>query len=122
MHDVVVHPRDNDLVLATHGRSVYIFDDATAIQKMSPTIAATPAHLFEPRRGMRVRSRFIRYGVGNKMFAGPNPPAGALLTYWLKDKLDAKTPLKLCDAVGEGGLGNSARSGRPIERAVLGDA
>ena len=95
VHDVVVHPRDNDLVLATHGRSVYIFDDATAIQKMSPAIAATAAHLFEPRRGMRVRSRFIRYGVGNKMFAGPNPPAGALLTYWLKDKLDAKTPLKL---------------------------
>jgi photosystem II stability/assembly factor-like uncharacterized protein len=95
VHDIFVHPRDNDLILATHGRSIWIFDDASVIQQMSPQIMSSTAHLFPVRPALRYTSRFTRYGTGDKQFAGPNPPAGALITYYLKDKLDEKTTLKL---------------------------
>lgn len=95
VHDIFVHPRENDLILATHGRSFWIFDDATPIQQMSAELLAKDAHLFDIRPGLRFTMRFTRYGVGDKVFAGPNPPSGALITYHLKEKPDAKTPVKL---------------------------
>jgi hypothetical protein len=95
VHDILVHPRDNDLILATHGRSIWIFDDATPIQQMTPQILSSNAYLFSVRPALRFTSRFTRYGVGDKAFAGPNPPTGALITYYLKDKLDEKATLKL---------------------------
>ena len=95
VHDVIVHPRDNDLILGTHGRSVWILDDATPIQKMNSEVMAKDAHLFEVRPALRFTTRFTRYGIGDKVFAGPNPPSGALVYYHLKDKPDDKTKVKL---------------------------
>jgi photosystem II stability/assembly factor-like uncharacterized protein len=95
VHDILIHPRENDLILATHGRSIWIFDDATAIQQMTPQILSSNAYLFSVRPALRYASRFTRYGTGDKQFAGPNPPTGALITYYLKDKLDEKATLKL---------------------------
>src|SRR6185436_2329699 len=63
VHDIIVHPRDNDLILATHGRSIWIFDDATAIQQMTPQILSSNAHLFPVRAALRFTSRFSRYGI-----------------------------------------------------------
>jgi photosystem II stability/assembly factor-like uncharacterized protein len=95
VHDIVVHPRDNDLILGTHGRSLIIFDDATPLQKMNSEILAKDMHLFEVRPAIRFTTRFTRYGMGDKIFAGPNPPSGALISYHLKDKPDDKTKVKL---------------------------
>ncbi|HKG98265.1 MAG TPA: hypothetical protein VKA97_10640, partial [Pyrinomonadaceae bacterium] len=95
VHDILIHPRENDLILATHGRSIWIFDDATAIQQMTPAILNSNAHLFSVRPALRYTSRFSRYGIGDKVFTGPNPPAGALITYYLKEKLDDKATLKV---------------------------
>ena len=95
VHDIVVHPRENDLILATHGRSVWIYDDATAIQSMTPAILNSNAHVFPVRPGLRYATRFTRYGIGDKVFTGPNPAYGALITYYLKDKPDDKTTFKV---------------------------
>jgi hypothetical protein len=95
VHDILIHPRDNDLILATHGRSLWIFDDATPIQQMSQQIVEEDLHLFPVRPGLRFASRFTRYGNGDKQFTGPNPPSGALITYYLKEKPDDKTPFKV---------------------------
>jgi len=95
VHDILVHPRENDLILATHGRSLWVFDDATPIQQMSEAIAASDAHLFDIRPALRFTMRFTRYGIGDKVFAGPNPSYGALITYYLKGKPDEKTTVKL---------------------------
>ncbi len=95
VHDIVVHPRENDLILATHGRSIWIFDDAAPIQQMNDQIAAADAHLFDIRPALRYTRRFTRYGIGDKVFAGPNPPYGALVTYHLKNKPDEKTKVKI---------------------------
>ena len=95
VHDILVHPRENDLILATHGRSIWIFDDATPIQQMNQQILDSTAHLFPIRPALRFSSRFTRYGIGDKQFLGPNPPAGALITYYLKEKVDEKTTFKV---------------------------
>src|SRR5882672_10762107 len=95
VHDILVHPRENDLILATHGRSVWIFDDAAPIQQMNSAILSSNAHLFPVRPGLRFASRFTRYGIGDKVFTGPNPSYGALITYYLKTKPDDKTNFKI---------------------------
>jgi photosystem II stability/assembly factor-like uncharacterized protein len=95
VHDILVHPRENDLILATHGRSIFVFDDATPIQQMTADILKQDAHLFSVRPGLRFASRFTRYGIGEKIFNGPNPPYGALITYYLKTKLDDKATFKI---------------------------
>jgi len=95
IHDILIHPRENDLILATHGRSLWVFDDATPIQQMSSQVASKDLHIFDVRAGLRFTTRFTRYGIGDKAFAGPNPPGGALITYYLKSKADEKTEVKL---------------------------
>ncbi|HXG82891.1 MAG TPA: hypothetical protein VNI84_02595 [Pyrinomonadaceae bacterium] len=95
VHDVVVHPRDNDLILATHGRSLWVFDDAAPVQQMNAAILQSSAHLFDIRPAYRFATMMTRYGIGDKAFQGANPPRGAIVTYYLKDKADEKPALKL---------------------------
>jgi photosystem II stability/assembly factor-like uncharacterized protein len=95
VHDIIVHPRENDLILATHGRSIWILDDASPIQQMNSQIQSSDVHLFDIRPALRFTTRFTRYGIGDKPFTGPNPPYGALITYYLKEKPDDKTALKI---------------------------
>ncbi len=47
--DILVHPRDNDLIVATHGRSIWILDDITPLQQLSEKVTAADAHLFDVR-------------------------------------------------------------------------
>ena len=86
VHEVLIHPRDNDLVLATHGRAIWVFDDAAPIQQMSATIAQRPVHLFPLRVATRFNQGAQSWNWGNKQFRGANAPYGAPITYWLKSK------------------------------------
>ena len=95
VHDILVHPRDNDLILATHGRSLWVFDDATPVQQLNADILQSSGFLFDIRPAYRFATMMTRYGIGDKPFKGQNPPNGALITYYLKDKADAKTPVKM---------------------------
>ncbi len=95
VHDVLIHPRDNDIILATHGRSLWVFDDATAVQQLNSNIVQGEGHLFPMRPAYRFATRMTRYGIGDKPFRGQNPPNGAIVTYFLKDKVDVKTPVKM---------------------------
>jgi len=84
--DVMVHPRENDLVLATHGRSVWIMDDVTPLQSLTADMLAEDVHLFEPRSAVVwandiQRSRSV---TGSKNFEGENAPDGTGITYYLK--------------------------------------
>jgi photosystem II stability/assembly factor-like uncharacterized protein len=49
--DILVHPRDNDLIVGTHGRGIYIFDDISPLQQMSQKVLDSDVHLFEVRPG-----------------------------------------------------------------------
>jgi photosystem II stability/assembly factor-like uncharacterized protein len=81
--DIEIHPRDNDLVLGTHGRSVWILDDLTPLVEWSAAAAAAPVHLFAIRP-----ATFFHYWKdqsyrGQGAYAGENPPFGAIISYHL---------------------------------------
>lgn len=83
--DVTIHPRDNDLVLATHGRSVWIMDDVSALQQLTPATLAKDAVLFEVRNAILWKPdiRLRRAVTGAKNFQGENAPTGTTIGYWL---------------------------------------
>jgi hypothetical protein len=95
VHDILVHSKENDLILGTHGRSIWIFDDVSFLQEISSNVLKKPAHLFAVRPATRHTSKPTRYGIGDKVFRGVNPSYGALITYYLKEKLDKKAEIKI---------------------------
>ncbi len=104
VRDIVIHPRENDLILGTHGRSIWILDDASPLQQINTQVLSESAHLF----GMRPALRFDGGGRGgggglgsggNKPFSGPNPAYGAPVTYYLKERGPAK--IEILDASGK---------------------
>jgi photosystem II stability/assembly factor-like uncharacterized protein len=95
VHDILIHPRENDLILGTHGRSIWILDDITFLQQMNKDVLEDAAFIFDPRPAVRFATKFTRYGIGDKVFRGSNTPYGALITYYLKDKPDKKEKIKL---------------------------
>jgi photosystem II stability/assembly factor-like uncharacterized protein len=97
--DVVIHPRDGDLVLATHGRSIFVMDDITPLQKLSSDVLARDAYLFEPRTAFPVRNEIERTRVqgGAKQFRGTNPDPGVPLHYYLKQKAQGAVKLSIAD-------------------------
>ncbi|MGQ0538113.1 MAG: WD40/YVTN/BNR-like repeat-containing protein, partial [Gemmatimonadaceae bacterium] len=95
VHDILVHPVMNDLLLGTHGRAFWVLDDATPVQQMNAAVSAKAAHLFPVMPAYRYSMKSTRYGEGDKLFRGPNPPYGAIVTYYLKDKIDSSATLRL---------------------------
>ncbi len=102
VHDIVVHPRDNDLVIGTHGRGIWILDDVTFLQEISREVVQQPVYLFTPRPALRYAQLRVRAAVGNRAFRGKNPPYGALLTYYLKEepKKDTEVKIEILDTQG----------------------
>src|SRR5258705_13978885 len=72
--EVLVHPRDNDLILSSHGRSVWIMDDITPLQALNPTNMAMEVAFFEPRSAVLWKQdiRMRRSVTGNHNFEGEN--------------------------------------------------
>lgn len=107
--DLVIHPRDNDLVSGTHGRSIYIADDITPLQQLTPAVLAAPAHLFEQRATTLWESVGRGGQRGHFWFAGENPPAvsptgtlpraglshSALIAYYLRNPPAADPTLEI---------------------------
>ncbi len=85
IHDIVQHPRRNDLLLGTHGRAIWMLDDVTPVQQWSDAVADSDAHLFPVRDSYRYARSFTRYGEGDHRWVTPNPAYGALLTYALNE-------------------------------------
>ncbi|HET9982989.1 MAG TPA: hypothetical protein VFQ38_05365 [Longimicrobiales bacterium] len=97
--DVLVHPREKDLVVATHGRSLYILDDASFLAEWSPSAATDPVHLFPVRRARAFHYWEDLSYRGQDFFAGANPADGALLTYILARPTKAAR-ISITDATG----------------------
>ncbi len=95
VHDILVHPRENDLILGTHGRGIWILDDASAVQQASVALLVQEFHLFDIRTALRFAMKPTRYGIGDKVFQGSNPPYGALITYYLKEKPAQGTAVRM---------------------------
>ena len=88
IHDLIIH--NDDLVVATHGRSFWVLDDVGPLRQLTPAVANEPAHLFAPSTAIRTR---IGHRERRRFVIAENPPQGAMLYYWLKEK--PKEPIKL---------------------------
>jgi photosystem II stability/assembly factor-like uncharacterized protein len=73
VHDLVVHPRDGDLIAATHGRSIWILDDVTPLQQLTEEVKGSPLHLFRPRVATLWNGISRGATRGHKLFMGRNP-------------------------------------------------
>ena len=90
--DIEIQAEQNDLVLATHGRSIWIFDDVTPIEKFNADVANSDLTFFSPRTATLWDLRDRRWSAGQKMFTGKNPPYGAILNYYLKEAVPPEPP------------------------------
>jgi photosystem II stability/assembly factor-like uncharacterized protein len=101
-HDLIIHPRDNDLIAATHSRGIWILDDISALQQASDTVLNGDAFLFANNRPATRWLRISRggYSRGNLYFKGENPPTGAPIHYYLKDKPAGPVTIEITDVTG----------------------
>ena len=111
VHDLVV--KDDDLVVGTHGRSIWILDDLTPLREWSKSVEAKTAHLFTARPA----TRWHYDGPVSSQVKGPgqNPAVGAVLHYWLKDEPKDDVVLEVLDE--KGGLVRKLSS-RKVEPAT----
>jgi photosystem II stability/assembly factor-like uncharacterized protein len=82
VRDLAIHPRDHDLVIATHGRGMWIIDDITPLRTLTPAVLSANAAFVE---GRPVEQRIPAFGGwvnGDASFVGPNPPDDAVITYY----------------------------------------
>jgi photosystem II stability/assembly factor-like uncharacterized protein len=94
VHDLQV--KGNSLVLATHGRSMWIFDDLALLRTLSPQTTGAEPHLFAAPDA-------VRWAVARTQgdaFRGANPSQGAVFYYWLKDEPKGDITLDVLDARG----------------------
>jgi len=82
VYDLVVHPRDNDLLMATHGRGLYVLDNIAPLQELEEA-KKTETYLFDVRPATRYQLWRKDASLGTRTFAANNPPYGALIDYYL---------------------------------------
>jgi photosystem II stability/assembly factor-like uncharacterized protein len=102
VRDLALQARDNDLVIATHGRGIWIIDDITPLRHLDT--AAMDAELtFLPNRPQQQRvAGYGGWSRGDASFVGANPPYGATITYHQKTRhLFGKLKLEILDADGK---------------------
>jgi photosystem II stability/assembly factor-like uncharacterized protein len=101
--EIVIHPRDNAMVLGTHGRSIWILDHVEPIQEYAAAQAsASDATLFSIGPALQWRSKDHQNDEfwGHHFFAGENPPTDAVIQFHLKKPVSAMS-LKITDALGK---------------------
>jgi photosystem II stability/assembly factor-like uncharacterized protein len=100
--DIQIHPRTVDLVIATHGRSIAVLDDARPFREFTPEIQAKPAHLFSVRS---VTGAYLQPGFadanGKGIYRGQNPAEGALFTVWVKEFTGDEIKIAITKSTGQ---------------------
>jgi photosystem II stability/assembly factor-like uncharacterized protein len=81
--DLLIHPRERDLVIGTHGQSIWVLDDTRPLAEWNARVSAAPAHLFSTRRATIFTYWKDTSYRGQAEFAGENPVDGAIISYKL---------------------------------------
>jgi hypothetical protein len=100
--DILVHPRDGDLIVASHGRSIWIADDITPLQQLASAVTAADAHLFDVRPAVAYLSD-IRLDIstgGEKQFEGENPQRGTAIQFHIKAGVSGDAKVAITDPSG----------------------
>ena len=103
VRDLVIHPRDGDLIVATHGRALFVVDDLLPLAMLSESRRREPLTVFPPpvayaaRTGQPASSRF----PGQGEFRGENASSGAMLSFWLAEEPEGKATVEVFDLEGK---------------------
>ena len=102
VRDIVVHPRDSDLVVATHGRGIWVIDDISPLRKLTPEVLAQDAGFLQGKPPQQRLNAQGGWAEGSAMFSGPNSPDAAVITYYQKKRhIFGKMKLEILDAQGK---------------------
>jgi photosystem II stability/assembly factor-like uncharacterized protein len=131
VHDLVIHPRDNDLVAGTHGRGIWILDDIGPLQQLTPAVLAADAHLFDNRVATKWHGISRGATRGHFLFMGRNPLAiaqrnpsnnppdlapTATIDFYLKDAPPAPVSLEIVSLDGQRRAAAQVQAQRGINR------
>lgn len=97
IHDLAI--KDNDLIVATHGRSFWVLDDITPLRQINASTAGEDAHLYEPAPAVRFRGP--GFTLPSSFPVGSNPPSGIIVDYYLKAAPKEQVTLEILDSHGK---------------------
>jgi len=102
VRDIVVQPRERDLVVATHGRGIWIIDDITPLRHLTPELLSKEATFLEGRPAQQRINTSGGWPEGSAAFSGPNPPNGAWITYYQRKRhIFGRMKLEVFDSTGK---------------------
>ncbi len=111
--------KDNDLLIATHGRGIWVIDDISALRQVTPVLASAPLHLFTPGRATRTRRNVnSNTPLPPEIPHAVNPLDGAIIDYWLGSAATGQVRLEVLDARGAIVRSYSSDSIAPVPEAA----
>jgi hypothetical protein len=100
VHDLLIHPRENDLVVATHGRGLFT-TDITPLQEATAKIWDEDVHLFAVEPKIQWPRRSVGFTIGGeRQFVVPNEPTGLVINYLLKNDVSGPVKVRVTDPYG----------------------
>ena len=122
VHDLTIHPRENDLVLATYGRALWT-GDISPLQELTEEVANKSAYLFdiEPRARYGFSTQGMNYHLfGDKFLEVPNEPEALVVNYYLKADAGAEAKITVADLSGKTIRQLTGPAKRGLNRALVG--
>jgi photosystem II stability/assembly factor-like uncharacterized protein len=101
VRDIAVHPKENDLIIGTHGRGIWILDDIQPIQAMNPEVFASDYHVFNIRPATLWHMSSSGEPSSRPAYSGKNPPYGMIFNAYMKNKPKEKPKTSIKDEAGE---------------------
>jgi len=114
VYDIYIHPQENDLIVGTHGRSIWILDDLTPFQQFTADIGNHPLHLFPIHSALRYWPWSQVEWLGDGAFYGTNPSYGAAINYYVGESV--KEPGKVVITDSQGKVVRTLEGMRDLER------
>jgi photosystem II stability/assembly factor-like uncharacterized protein len=99
--DLAFHKRDDELVVATQGRAFWIMDDLPLLRELKGAAPTDDVRLFAPKETIRAEGGGRGGGGRGAIGVGANPPAGAAIAFWLKDRPTGEARIEILDAAGK---------------------
>lgn len=121
VHDLKIHPRENDLVLATYGRSLWV-GNMQPLREVTADLPARAAHLFDIKPAARYNfgTQGMNYALGgDKYIRVPNEPEGMSIYYWLGGNDSTRVQVTVSDSAGAVARRVSATGRRGLNRVVI---
>lgn len=99
-HDLLIHPRDADLIAGTHGRGAWIVNNLTPLQQLTAEVMEEDVRLLDIRPEVQWLTTYEFSWTTDKRFYKPNPPTGSTIAYYLKDDVSDPVTIEILDLTG----------------------